>query len=62
MATRKNRPIHEVVVDVLPNSVLLCETHKLRLQANAVLKGYTILKDELLLTTHDCVGCGRTNS
>lgn len=62
-SSKTTHPIHEVVIDGLSTSVLLCETHRLRLMANAVLENTKVLKDNILPEEgFHCEACRRSNS
>jgi hypothetical protein len=63
MASSKNpRNIHEIVIDGLPTSVLLCEAHRLTVLAKAILEDTKILKDEEMSKGFSCEACGRSHS
>jgi hypothetical protein len=64
MASSKNtRPIHEIVIDGLSTSVLLCEAHRLVILTKAILEDTKILKDNPLPEKgFHCEACGRSHS
>jgi hypothetical protein len=63
MASSKNTHIiHEIVIDGLSTSVLLCEAHRLAVLAKAILEDTKILKDEEMSKGFNCEACGRSHS